>query len=54
MKEKIKTQMLRPITYCVLKKTFCRFSTPSFCLSPRDCPYWREKEMSFKRKGEKR
>jgi len=54
MREKlISQQMKRARTWCELKKTFCKFSTPSFCLSPRDCPYWRAKEMSFKRRGER-
>lgn len=46
----VKVQMQRRISYCILKKTFCRYDTPQICLMIRECPYPKVKEDSFRRK----
>jgi hypothetical protein len=50
VRELVKTQMLKPIIYCELKKTFCPYSTKSYCLNLRGCPYTLAKIQSFRRK----
>jgi len=50
VKQKVKEQMLKPISYCLLKRTFCAYSTPEFCLCIRECDYLKPKEVTFRRK----
>ncbi len=46
----VSKQMLRAITYCELKRTFCKWSTKNYCLALRHCPYREVKENSYRRK----
>ena len=50
VKQKVKEQMLKPISYCLLKRTFCAYSTPEFCLCIRECDYLKPKEVTFRRR----
>ena len=45
----IKRQMLKPISKCSNKKTFCRFSHPSYCLNKR-CEFNFLVETTFEEK----
>ncbi len=50
VRELVSKQMLRAIEYCALKKTYCKYSSGSYCLGVRECSYKLAKELSFRRR----
>ena len=50
-KRLIKSQMLKPIIWCELKKVFCRFATKEFCLNLRNCEIRGHKTFTSKGQG---
>ncbi len=50
VRELVRKQMLKAIEYCSLKKTYCKYSSGSYCLIVRECPYLKMKENSFERR----
>ena len=46
-KAEIKKQMLKAITKCTLTNTFCAYSTPTLCLTPRECEFKKSMGVGF-------
>ena len=49
LRRMVKEQLGKKITKCVVKNIFCPYSTPTMCLSPKECELpFKPAEMTFK------
>jgi len=57
VKKAVKVQMLRPLSFCLVKQAWCRFHIPGYCLEeykPYACEFSHFSKLSFKEKEDRK